>query len=125
MKTSLKKSKRLAVTVKWAPVDSLPGVEISNTGILRKGRIVYRLYKDCMGALICAVRVAGIPNNVRIARLVGEAFCPDFEPSLRPIHRDGDRSNCHACNLRWVPQSMVTGVPYSKSPRPQRGDRKP
>ena len=43
-----------------------------------------------------------------VSRLVGRAFCPEFREDLRPVHINGDRSDCRASNLRWVPVSAVT-----------------
>lgn len=43
-----------------------------------------------------------------VSRLVGRAFCPDFREDLRPVHINGDRNDCRASNLRWVPISAVT-----------------
>ena len=43
-----------------------------------------------------------------VSRLVGKAFCPEFREELRPIHINGDKTDCRASNLRWVPASAVT-----------------
>lgn len=43
-----------------------------------------------------------------VSRLVGRAFCPEFREHLRPVHINGDRSDCRASNLRWVTVREVT-----------------
>ena len=73
---------------------------------------------DIHGSLTAQIKTSdGVPLTVRISRLVGQAFCPSFKPHLRPVYRDGDKTNCSASNLKWVAQSKVTGVPYSKNPK--------
>lgn len=58
---------------------------------------------------------AGYTTTLIVARLVGQAFCPDFRPHLRVGYRDGDRQNCRADNLKWLSQSEVTvGSPGAK-----------
>ena len=43
-----------------------------------------------------------------VSRLVGRAFCPEFREDLRPVHINGERSDCRASNLRWVSISSIT-----------------
>lgn len=106
----------------WKSIPSLPGYQISNLGRLRSGSLIRKVSKDHTGSLTVTVKKDGYNTNVRIARLVGEVFCRGFHPSLRPIHRNGDRSDCRPRNLKWVPPSKVTGNPYSKNPRKPNAD---
>jgi len=69
--------------------------------------------------LFTQVKIKTIPNSVRIARLVGAAFCPDFRADLLPKHINGDKTDCRAKNLLWVPRREVTGNPYSINPKPR------
>lgn len=101
----------------WKNIASLPGYQISNLGRLRSGNLIRKVSKDYTGSLTVTVKKGDYTTNVRIARLVGEAFCRRYDPSLRPIYRNGDRSDCRPRNLKWVPPSQVTGNPYSKNPR--------
>lgn len=101
----------------WKPIPSLPGYKISNTGRLKSGSLIRKPSKDKNGSLVITVRKDGYSTNVRIARLVGEVFCRGYHPGLRPIYRNGDRSDCRPRNLKWVPPSQVTGIPYSKNPK--------
>jgi hypothetical protein len=70
---------------------------------------------DSNGHLTVQLSADGVPNNLRVARLVGQAFCREFRPWLRPLYLDGNKANCAASNLQWVPQSAVTGIPFSKT----------
>lgn len=101
----------------WKSIPSVPGYEISNRGQLRSGALIRKASRDHTGSLVVTVRKDGYTTNVRIARLVGEVFCPSYHPSLRPVYRNGDRTDCRPCNLRWVPVSKVTGVPFSRNPK--------
>ena len=101
----------------WKPVPGLPGREISNLGRLRHGPRIYRT--GCYGTngRSATVKINSVPTNVRIARLVGAAFCDDYQPDRLPVHRNKDKGDCRAINLQWVPRSQVTGIPYSRNPR--------
>jgi hypothetical protein len=103
----------------WKNIPSTPGYQISNLGRLRtKGGSLRKACKDQNGSLTVAIKIKNYQTTVRIARLVGEAFCRGYRPELRPIYRNGDRSDCRPCNLRWVPQSKVTAAPYTRTARP-------
>jgi hypothetical protein len=107
----------------WKPIPKLPYREVSNKGRVRKimalkKPLFYSYTKDSNGHLIIQIRSNGVPNNLRVSRLVGEAFCEDYNPELRPRFVDGDKTNCHADNLKWVTVSEITCPPYSKNPRP-------
>jgi hypothetical protein len=106
-------------TETWRNIPSTPGYQISNLGRLRTlaGK-VRKPCKDHTGSLTVALRIKDYNTTVRIARLVGEVFCKAYRPDRRPIYRNGDRSDCRPCNLRWVSASKVTGAPYSRKPRP-------
>ena len=73
---------------------------------------------DLKGHLTVSLYTNGTPHTLRVARLVGKEFCHDFAPSRRPVYLDGDKSNCAASNLKWVPQKEITGLPFSKNPKP-------
>lgn len=110
----------ITMTERWKALKSMPKYEVSNTG---KIRMVWRktpisLSKDSNGHLVFNVNIDGVQGSRRVARAVGEAFCPSYKPHLRPIYRDGDKTNCIPSNLKWVPQSKVTGHPYSRNPKP-------
>lgn len=92
---------------RWRPTH-LPGIEVSNEGRLRKGRRFHYTFSTAKdGSLVRTITVAGIPNTVRLARLVGAAFCKDYNPDRYPVYKNGDRSDCRAANLRWVGRGKV------------------
>jgi hypothetical protein len=95
--------------------------EISNDGQVRSNgwrKIPKKIGSDVNGSPTFQIRCNDDAYNLRVARVVGRAFCPEFHEDLRPVHKDGNRANCAAKNLKWVPRSQVTGIPYSKTPRP-------
>ena len=104
----------------WKDVDGLPGYRISSYGRLKRGTVLVLPAYDTTGCAVKTVYGPRHPFTVRYARLVGAAFCSDFQPHLRPTFKNGKRHDCRATNLQWVPQAQVTGIPFSKTPRPQR-----
>lgn len=112
------------VIEKWRIVDSLPRYEASNLGNVRtrRGRKPLSVWKDANGSLSVNTCQNGIQASRRVARLVAEAWCPSFKPSLRAFYRDGDRSNCRPSNLKWVHPSVVTKAPFSRNPNEKSAD---
>jgi hypothetical protein len=103
----------------WKPIPSLPNHKISSHGrLMSPFGTIRKPSKDHTGSLTVTISRGTYTTNVRIARLVGEVFCKAYRPDRNPIYRNGDRSDCRPKNLKWVPQSKVTGAPYSKRPRP-------
>ena len=103
----------------WKNVKYLDGYKISNHGRLRHGDTILKPGKDINGTLtVTAIHKDGYRTHVRIARLVGEAFSSTYRPDLRPVYRNGDRSDCRPSNIQWVPIHKVTGAPYSRNSKP-------
>ena len=108
----------------WRTIPGFKWHEVSSHGRVRKQRALYNpfLYKlvaDRNGHQCIQLSHDGVPERFRVSRLVGQAFCPDFSPELRPVYLDGDKTNCRADNLKWVSVSEVTSVPYSRNPKRQ------
>ena len=101
------------------PSPSYPGYFITREGIVtdRRGRVLAQ-HRNTHGALQVSVNCPGYKGSATVARMVGEVFCKGFNKRLRTAYRDGDKTNCKALNLLWVPVSKVTRAPYSKNPRP-------
>lgn len=100
---------------RWKPVPGYPNYEVSDHGRIRNGdgRIL-RTFLVSGGLAFTAVK-NGTPSSLRVARLVGQAFCKDYGEKLYPRYVDLDRTNCHWRNLMWVPRAAVTRVPYTKN----------
>jgi hypothetical protein len=109
----------------WKAIPNTPNRFVSNLGRVRKDLPLQKPYyfslsKNRGGSLRLGITYKGRTEAYVVARLVGDAFCKDYRPHLRAVYRDGDRSNCNAKNLKWVPQSQVTGVPYSRKDNAKR-----
>ena len=104
-------------TERWKSIPVAPEFEVSSRGRIRSPR--GRILKTFMtgGGLNLTVKYDSYPTCIRVARAVGEAFCPDYQSDRYPAYRDKNRHNCKATNLKWVPRSAVTGDPYSKNPK--------
>ncbi len=85
----------------WCPVPSLPGYQVSNTGKVRRFGKIVPVHSDKHGGLMFNVKLRGKYTTRRLARVVGEAFCPGYLPGLRPKFLDGDSWNCAAYNIVW------------------------
>ena len=110
----------------WKTIPGFRIHEVSNHGRVRKQRLfkspfVYKTTKDVNGGISVNLTINRMPGVLRVARLVGQAFCKDFRPDLRPVHLDGNKSNCRADNLKWVSISEITAHPYSRNPKKPSG----
>lgn len=101
---------------RWLPIKGFPGYEVAPMGAIRRNGVLLRTFMVSNG-LSLTLSTNDEKTTVRLARIVGAAFCHDFHPSLVPVYLDGDRTNCRARNLKWVSRSEITGNPYSKNPR--------
>lgn len=82
----------------WKKVDD-SNYEISNYGRFRRiGR--RRLIEGCINEGYIQVAINGVSQ--RVHRLVAQAFIPNPEGKEMVDHIDGNRTNNHVCNLRWV-----------------------
>ena len=85
----------------WKPIKDLPGYSVSNEG---------RVRKDSTGQIMVLSKNGGycrITVSKHVHRLVAEAFLdePENEEQCWVDHIDGNRSNNHVENLRWVTPS--------------------
>ena len=107
---------------RWKEIPGFPKYEVSDHGRIRtkEGRTSDRIIRTFLisGGLAFTATKNGTPSSLRVARLVGRAFCKDYGEKLYARYRDTDRTNCHYRNLMWVPRGGVSGTPYSKTPRP-------
>lgn len=105
----------------WKPVPGFAGrYEVSDAGQVRRvstGRILKPQKPSSGTGHMLFFSVRDEKTTVRLARLVGAAFCPDFAPEKVPVFRNGNTNDYRAKNLRWVPRSVVSKPPYSKNPR--------
>lgn len=103
---------------KWKPIKNFEGYyEVSNLGNIRSvDRVVYKpkhktqkycTYKgknisttDLYGYKICSLYRDGKYHNVRVHRLVAEAFCDDYFDGCEVHHKDNNRSNNIYTNLK-------------------------
>lgn len=98
---------------RWKKIEKSPTYEVSNLGRVRNSRGKILRMSFVSGGLAATLCVESEKTSVRLARLVGKAFCNGYRDDRYPIYKDGDNSNCAASNLKWVPRSKVCGKPYS------------
>jgi hypothetical protein len=91
----------------WKEPASLPGYYLSGCGRLFRGLHEVATRRDERGCRVATAFVRDVPGTVRIARLVGECFCPEFKPELRARYRNGDGMDCRKENLEWVSRSTI------------------
>ena len=102
---------------RWTKIPDYPNYEVSDHGRIRTSDRIIRTFLVSGGLAFTATK-NGTPSSLRVARLVGKAFCKDYGEKLYARYWDGDRRNCHYRNLKWVTRDGVTRIPYSKTPRP-------
>lgn len=101
------------------PSPSYPGYFVTRDGVIysKKIRRPIRQFKDTYGSLKVTVDCPDYKGSATVARMVGEVYCKGFDKKLRAFYKDGNKTNCRASNLKWVPMSQVVGIPYSKNPK--------
>lgn len=97
-----------------------PEYMVSDAGQVRRNGKPATVWVNARGKLVVNLSRKGKRGRECTAgvidRLVGAAFCHDFRPDLRPLHRNGDKADSHATNLRWVSVSELEGLyPVRKS----------
>jgi hypothetical protein len=95
--------------MKASPIQGATGYTVTESGgVFRDGVPVPKVVSK-YGTRKVSVRMDRGYRTVHVvSRLVGRAFCPEFREDLRPVHINGDRSDCRASNLRWVSISSIT-----------------
>lgn len=104
----------------WKPIPGFEAYEVSDQGRIRRvatGRVLKHQKAACGLGHMVTVSVRDEKTTLRVARVVGAAFCPDFAEDRYPVYRNGNTNDYRAKNLKWVPRAEVTGVPYSVNPR--------
>lgn len=96
----------------WRQIPGFPRFDVSSFGRFR-----YRgsgntapIYKSQTGYARTNLTVDGLVKNVLAHRIVALAFLDQPSPEHNQVdHKDGDRMNCRADNLRWVtPKQNMT-----------------
>lgn len=62
---------------------------------------ILKPWKNEIGYLLVTLRKDGVKKNVRVHRLVAEAFIPNPHGYPQINHKDEDKTNPHVDNLEW------------------------
>jgi hypothetical protein len=91
----------------WKQIIEYPNYSISNFGYVKNTRFdrILKNSKDGSGYLFVDLYKNGKRKWFKIARLVGEYFLDNFNPSLEIDHIDRDKQNNNISNLRCVSRS--------------------
>ena len=87
----------------WLPCREFPAYEVSDKGKIRNaktGRIL-KTYINEKGYETVTLRRNGRQQNIKVHRIVADAFCEQYYEGLDVTHVDQDRSNNEADNLEW------------------------
>lgn len=89
---------------RWMTVAGYPKYEVSDHGRVRRGSRVLKAGVGSNGYAVVALS-AGKPKSVTVHRLVAEAFIGHRPPKHDVCHKDGDKANNRASNLRYDTRS--------------------
>ena len=99
----------------WKQINNLENYEVSNKGRVRNsktGRIM-KTSINARGYEIVQLHSGGKYFNVRIRRIVAEAFCDDYCDNLEVTNIDGDSLNSDAENLACRCRSDIIKNTYA------------
>ena len=94
----------------WLPCREFPAYEVSNTGKIRNattGRIL-KTYINEKGYETVTLRKNNRQQNIKVHRIVADAFCEQYYDGLDVTHADQDRLNNHADKLEWRFRSDIS-----------------
>lgn len=98
----------------WKDIKGYEGLyQVSNLGrvksLTRKGVPFERYLKPYInkrnGYVYCYLTIKEKEKNLRLHRLVAEAFIPNPENKPEVNHEDGNKENCCVSNLYWTTRS--------------------
>lgn len=93
----------------WRPIQSCPGYHVSNHGRVSGKRVaILKHYLTGIGVPTVEIK----QKNLKVHRLVAEAFIPNPESKPQINHIDGCRTNNHFFNLEWATASENTQHSY-------------
>ena len=98
----------------WKVINDFPNYEISNYGNIRNKTRLIKAVPNKHGYNV-VVLCDSIRKSVNVHRLVALAFIPNPENKPCIDHIDGNKSNNHADNLRWVTSKENCNNPITKS----------
>ena len=96
----------------WKQIKSHPQYEVSNQGEVRHGDRILKPYNNSKGYLY--VKLGKEEKQLRVNRLVAEAFIPN--PDNKPVvnHKDSNTFNNIATNLEWATHTENSNNPSTK-----------
>lgn len=122
----------MIIKEKWKPIANFPRYEVSNFGNIRNGATKHIMRPwITQGYQYVALRSNGNKRNLRVNRLVAEAFIPNPLNKPEVNHLDGNKLNNFVSNLQWNTSSentqhaIRTGLftPYKLPPYSKPGKR--
>lgn len=101
---------------RWLPCREFPAYEVSNTGKIRNARTgrILKTYINEKGYETVTLRKNNRQQNIKVHRIVADAFCEQYYEDLDVTHMDQDRLNNHADNLEWRFRSDIQKRGYRR-----------
>lgn len=104
----------------WRPVEGYSGYLVSSCGRIKSlkhanARILKTFINNKGYERVCLCRF-GQPRYWLVSRIVAQAFCPNDDPKNNDTvdHIDGDKTNNHASNLRFLSQGDNTRAYFER-----------
>jgi NUMOD4 motif/HNH endonuclease len=107
----------------WRTIDTHPEYLVSSRGRVKRDDHILRPGRDTQGYLQVSLCRLGVPKQIRVHRLVAEAFIPNPHNKPQVNHRNPPKQNNCVDNLEWATNSeneahaIVNGLINTKGTR--------
>ena len=101
----------------WKPIEEFPPFEVSNFGRIRNSENFFekKINIDQNGNPVARFTKNHQTKTRGLAKMVGDAFIPHSHKMTQPSFKDGNKLNCRADNIEYIPAKGLEAM--NRQPR--------